>query len=48
LEALKAGKDSVVAGSVKNKLQAGASNVVPDSVGARMQAGQTKPGSGSD
>jgi uncharacterized protein len=46
--ALMAGKDHVVAGSMKNKVQAAASSVLPDRVAAGAQAAQTKPGSDDD
>ena len=45
-DALMAGKDHVVAGSLKNKVQATASIHAPDQVGAATQARLTKPGSG--
>ena len=45
-EALMAGKDRVVAGSVKNKVQAGMASVTPDDKAAAMMQGLTKPGSG--
>jgi short-subunit dehydrogenase len=44
-EALMAGKDHVVAGSLKNKAQAAAAKVIPESTKAKMQAGLTEPGS---
>lgn len=46
-EALMAGEDHVVAGSLKNTAQATASTHLPNSVAAKAQAAQTKPGSGS-
>ena len=45
-EALMAGKDRVVAGSLKNKVQAGMASVTPDDKAAAMMQGMTKPGSG--
>lgn len=42
-EALMAGKDSVVAGSFKNKMQVGMAKIIPETVGAKMQASSTKP-----
>jgi short-subunit dehydrogenase len=42
-EALMAGKDHVVAGSLHNKAQAVVTKVVPDAVKARMQARMTEP-----
>ena len=44
-DALMAGKDHVVAGSFKNKVQSTMSKVIPEKVGAQMQAAQAKPGS---
>jgi len=44
-EALMAGKDHVVAGSFKNKLQAAAGHVLPDTVVAGMHRKQSEPGS---
>jgi short-subunit dehydrogenase len=43
VEALLAGKDHVVAGSARNKVQTAAARVLPDTVTARMQARQTEP-----
>ena len=43
-EALMAGKDHVVAGSVKNNVQAGLASVTPDAATATTMAGMTKPG----
>jgi len=43
-EALIAGKDHVVAGSFKNKLQAVAGHVLPDPVMAEMHRKQSEPG----
>ena len=45
-EALIAGKDHVVAGSMKNKVQASAAKVMPAETTARFHAGMSKPGSG--
>jgi len=45
-EAMMAGKDHVVTGSLKNKLQAGAAKVVPDQVSAAAHASMSQPGSG--
>jgi short-subunit dehydrogenase len=45
LDALMAGKDHVVAGSVKNKLQAAAGHVLPDPVMAEMHRKKSEPGS---
>jgi short-subunit dehydrogenase len=44
-EALMAGKDHVVAGSFKNKLQAAAGYALPDPLVASAHAGMSKPGS---
>jgi short-subunit dehydrogenase len=44
-EALMAGKDHVVAGAFKNKLQAAAGYALPDPLVASMHAGQSEPGS---
>jgi short-subunit dehydrogenase len=44
--ALMAGKDHVVAGSRKNKLQAAAAKVIPDKVSASVHGAMSKPGSG--
>jgi hypothetical protein len=41
-----AGKDHVIAGSVKNKAQAAAGRVLPETAKAKVQAQQTEPGSG--
>ena len=46
-EALMAGKDHVVGGSVVNKVGAAGSRAVPDQVAAAAQAKLTKPGTGS-
>jgi uncharacterized protein len=45
-EAMMAGKDKVIAASLKSKLEGIAGEVLPEPVKAKMQAGQTKPGSG--
>ncbi len=45
-EALMAGKDHVVAGSAKNKVQVTAARVMPETAKAKMQASLTEPGSG--
>jgi uncharacterized protein len=42
-EALMAGKDHVVGGSLMNKMQTMASNLLPDQVKARLHAGMTEP-----
>jgi short-subunit dehydrogenase len=44
-EALMAGKDHVVAGSLKNKLQAAAGHILPDPAMASAHASVSKPGS---
>ena len=46
-EALMAGKDSIVAGSLKTKLQGTASKVLPDTVNAEQHRQLTEPGSGN-
>jgi short-subunit dehydrogenase len=45
-EALMAGKDHVVAGSTKNRLQTAAGQLLPDKVTAAAHAPMSKPGSG--
>jgi short-subunit dehydrogenase len=45
-EALMAGKDHVVAGSMKNKAQVASSRVLPEAAKAATQARMTEPGSG--
>ncbi|MGD9735597.1 MAG: SDR family NAD(P)-dependent oxidoreductase [Solirubrobacterales bacterium] len=45
-EALMAGRERVVAGSLKNKVQAAASKVLPDSMKAEMHRKMAEPGSG--
>jgi uncharacterized protein len=42
-EALMSGESSVVAGSVRNRLQAEVATHLPDAVAAPMQARMTKP-----
>jgi short-subunit dehydrogenase len=44
VEALLAGKDHVVAGSVRNRVQAGAAKVVPEKAKARLMGRLTEPG----
>ena len=44
-EALMAGKDHVVAGSFKNKVQAAAGHALPDPLVAKAHAGMSEPGS---
>ncbi len=44
-EALMAGKDKIVAGSLKTKILASASQVLPDTVNAELHSQLTKPGS---
>lgn len=44
-EALMAGKDHVISGSFKNKLQAAAGQVLPDPLVAKAHASQSAPGS---
>lgn len=41
--ALMDGKDSVVAGSFKNKMQVGMAKILPETVGAKMQGSSAKP-----
>jgi uncharacterized protein len=45
-EALMAGKDKVVAGAFKNKMQDAMAQVLPEPAKAELHAKQTKPGSG--
>ncbi|TDE27388.1 SDR family NAD(P)-dependent oxidoreductase [Actinomadura sp. 6K520] len=47
-EALMAGKDHVVAGSFKNRMQVAVSRVVPDPLKAKAHGKLTKPGSAGD
>jgi short-subunit dehydrogenase len=44
-EALMAGKDHVIAGAFKNKIQGVAAKILPETVTAAMQRRQTEPGS---
>jgi short-subunit dehydrogenase len=44
-EALMAGKDAIVAGSIKTKLQGNVSKVLPDTVNAELHRQLTEPGS---
>jgi short-subunit dehydrogenase len=44
-EALMAGKDHIVAGAMKNKVQSTMSKVVPETTAAEIHAKQTEPGS---
>jgi short-subunit dehydrogenase len=44
-EALMAGKEKVVAGSLKNKLQTAVAGVIPDSTKAKMHRKMAEPGS---
>ena len=44
-DALMAGKDHVVAGSMKNKMQSTMSKVIPETAAAEMHSKQTEPGS---
>ncbi len=46
-EAMMAGKDHVVAGSLKNKFQAAAGYALPDPLVAKAHAGMSAPGSGN-
>jgi len=48
LDALFAGKDHVVAGSVKNKAQVAAAKVLPDPAMASIHGRMSEPGSGND
>jgi len=47
VDALLAGKDKVVAGSMKNRAQAVTARVVPDSLKAKVHGKLTEPGSGT-
>lgn len=47
-EALMAGKERVVAGSVKNKVQAAAGRLMPDKAKAEMHRKMAEPGSGEE
>ena len=42
-----AGKDHVVAGSIKNKVQSTMAQVLPETVTAEMHRKQSEPGSGA-
>jgi short-subunit dehydrogenase len=44
-EALMAGKDHIVAGSIKNKISVAGTKLMSEKQGAKMQAKSTKPGS---
>lgn len=44
-EAMMAGKDHVIAGSMKNKMQAAAVNVMPEPMKAQVHRGMAEPGS---
>jgi uncharacterized protein len=44
-QALMAGRDHVVAGSLKSKVQSTAAKVMPEKTKAKLQAGMTEPGS---
>lgn len=46
-EGLMAGKDHVIAGSFKNKVQVAAAQILPDPLVAKAHAGAAKPGSAS-
>jgi short-subunit dehydrogenase len=46
-EALMAGKDHVVAGSLRNRLEDAAAQVLPEPTKAKLQAKVTRPGSGT-
>ena len=45
-EALMAGKDHIVAGSLKNKVASTLGHLLPDTVNAQLHRKQTEPGSG--
>jgi short-subunit dehydrogenase len=47
-EALMEGKEKVVGGSLKNKLQTAAAGVIPDSMKAQMHRNMAEPGSAKD
>ncbi|HEY0689746.1 MAG TPA: hypothetical protein VGD71_11965 [Kribbella sp.] len=47
-EALMAGKDHVVAGSLKNRAQATAAKMLPETAKTKAQARMTEPGSAVD
>lgn len=44
-DAMMAGKDKIIAASLKSKIEGMAGEILPETVKAKMQAGQTKPGS---
>lgn len=46
-DALMAGKDQVIAGSLKTKLMAGGNDLIPEQAKAAMHADMAKPGSGA-
>jgi uncharacterized protein len=46
-EALMAGKDEIIAGSLKTKLQAMVSKVLPETVNAELHRSLSEPGSAS-
>ena len=46
IEAMLAGKDHVVAGSLRNKVQAEVSKALPDAVTAKASGKMSAPGSG--
>jgi uncharacterized protein len=46
LDALSAGKDHIVAGSAKNKVQVAAAKLLPDTATAAMHGRLSEPGSG--
>jgi short-subunit dehydrogenase len=45
-EAMMAGKDKVIAASLKSKLEGIAGELLPETMKAKLQAGQTRPGTG--
>lgn len=45
-DAMMAGKDKVIAASMKSKLEGLAGEILPETTKAKMQGGQTRPGSG--
>ena len=47
-EAMMAGKDHVVAGSIRNKVQTAATKVMPDTVVSAAHAKMSEPGSGEE
>jgi uncharacterized protein len=46
-EALMAGRDHVVAGSLRNTVQAAAAGVLPDALAARLHGSMTRPRAGA-